>query len=403
MNKKNRTRVFALMQGNNVFIGCSAAIKLSAVAYSHCRGEHRETKRHFDKDRNRPDLFVLEEVENVSQVTYRRLLAWIHLFEEEGYKVLNEEDMLKNSRKLHPETHQIFDHICEIPLALHLQAGFCTKYTDRDYSQKNQKPQKKSTPSKNIYAANKNLSVRLNKMEMDQIRFFANCLNLPIQDALVYAINRIMVFDDIAMADEQEMYSFRQKYLQTVDNLKKKVSSLNEQIDVQRQRSSEETKKYKKQVDTIKTGIQKYLTYLEPDEAIPLRIEHARYRNYIRNTEINYTYPHEEGFAVIRPHAILWGSINTVRFLVGVTDQGNNIKLRYYPSNHFVGIFPGNDQFGLRGSCWLLGWERKEENVMQLIFSLPLSVHQKFDSPMAVGTDFGKLMWELDHEDFDEF
>lgn len=399
MNKKNRTRIFALMQNNKVFIGRCSAIKLSAVAYSHCRGEHRQTQRYFDLDRKRPDLYVLEEIENMSQVTYRHWLAWIHAFEAEGYEVLNREDVLENSRDLHPETHQIYERIRKMPLELHLQFSYCSRYNANDYDQENSKPNQEITPLPNLYAATEKLSIRLSKSEKELIASFAKCLNLSLRDALLYAINSIMRCDENTMAAEQEMYSFRQRYLQDVDNLKKKNSALTEQMKNQRQQFSEKSEKHRKQMDTIQTGILKYISYLEPDATIPLRIEQDRYRNYIYGTEIIYEYPQEEGFAVIRPHAILWGSTQQLQFLVGETDPGENIMLRYYPSKHFVGMFPSNDLFGLRGSCWLVGWERKEENVMQLNFALPLSVHQKYDDPMMVGTEWGKLMWEINQED----
>ena len=103
-------------------------------------------------------------------------------------------------------------------------------------------------------------------------------------------------------------------------------------------------------------------------------------------------YPEKEGFAVIRTHAILRGVTSQVQFLVGITDQDETIKLRRYPSKHFIGMFPANAKFGLRGSCWLVGGEQKEENVMQLNFALPLSSHQKYDDSMAVGAELSKMM-----------
>ena len=399
MKEKKRTRIYALMQNRKVFIGRCTAIKLSAVVYDHRRGKHIQTQRHFDLDRKRPDLYVLEEVENVSQVTYRHWLAWIHVFESEGYEVLNREDVLEDSRDLHPETHQIYEQIRKMPLELHLQFGYCSQYTANDFDRENTKPNSQIIPLKNQNAATEKLSVRMSKPEKELITSYAKCLNLSLRDAVLYAINSVMRCDDKTMAAEQEMYAFRQRYLQDIENYKKKNSELSEQLKNQRQKYSEKLEEHRKEMDAIVTGTHKYLSYMEPDTTIPLQIEQARYQNYIHDTEINYEYPREEGVAVIRPHAILWGRTSQVRFLVGETDHGESIKLRYYPSKHFVGMFPANAKFGLRGSCWLVGWEQKEENVMQLNFALPLSVHQRYDDPMAVGSVLGKLMWEINQED----
>ena len=396
MKPKKRTRIFALVKNRNVFVGRCAAIKLSTVVYSHCRGEHIQTQPHFDLKKKRPDLYVLEEVEDVSQVTYRHWLAWIHTFEAAGYEVLNREDALEDSRDLHPETRQIYEQIQKIPLALHLELAYRSTYTAGDYNSKNKEPHQTASPSANPYAATEKLSVRMSKNEKNLIESFAKWMNLTMRDALIYAVTNLMRCDNSAMSNEQQMYSIHERHLQDIENLKKQKSDLTEQLKNQHQKYTEKAEKYRKQMDTIQTGIHQYLTYLEPNMTIPLRIEQEKYRNYIYNTDTDYSYPSKEGFAVIRPHAILRGITPQVQFLVGETDQKENIKLRYYPSKHFTGIFPGNAQFGLRGSCWLVGWEQKEANVMQINFSLPLSTHQKYDDPMVVGTEFGKLMWEID-------
>ena len=395
MKTKKRTRIYALIKNRKVFIGRCAAIKLSAVVYEHCRGEHIQTQNHFNLDLKRPDLYVLEEIENESHVTYRHWLAWIHTFEVAGYKLLHREDVLEDSRDLHPETRQIYERIQMIPLELHLEHGYRSKYSAGDYDHKNTESDQAVAPSAKPYAATEKLSVRLSRPEKELIEFFAKCLNLTLRDAVVYAINNLMYCDNATMAAEQQMYSIRQRYLQNIESLKKKNSELTAQLNKQYQQFSGKAQKHCKQIKAIQTGIYKYFTYLKPDATIPLRIEQARYHNYIHDTEIIYEYPQEEGFAVIRPHAVLWGSTQQVHFLIGETDQGENIMLRYYPAKDLIGMFPGNERFGLRGSCWLIGWEQKEDNVMQLIFSFPLSTHPKYDDPMAVGTELGKLMWEI--------
>ena len=398
MNQKKRTRIYALIKNRKVFIGRCSAIKLSSVIFSHCRGEKKQTQGHFDLNRKRPDLYVFEELEDEDHITYRHWLAWIHTFEVAGYDVLNNEDTLENSRDLHPKTRQIFEQIQIIPLELHLELAYRSKYTASDYDRKHAESNQTAKTQANPYAATEVLSTRMSKAEVNLITSFARCMNLTVRDAVIHAINNLMRCDEASMDAEQKMYSVRQRYLHDVEKLKKKNASLYEQLENQRRQHSEKLEKNRKRLSSIQSGVDKYLTYLKPDTAIPLHIEESYYGDYMHSTEIYYEFPRSEGFAVIRPHAILQGSTPQLRFLVGETDHGENIKLRYYPSKYFIGMFPGDDRFGLRGSCWLVGWEQKEDNVMQLNFSLPLSVQQKYENPMAVGTELGKLMWEIDQE-----
>lgn len=396
MGSKKWTRIYALMRNRQVFVGRSSSVRLSAVVYSHCRGEHEQTQPYFDLYQKRPDLYVLAEIEDASPITYRHWLAWIQAFESAGYKLLNREDVLEDSRDLHPETRQIYEQIMRIPLEMHLVVGHCTSFSAYDSVPHTPSAEESSIPATNPHAATEKLSIRLSKQEKELISSFAKSMNLSLRDALQYAINRVMFCNDAALAADQGMYLLRERYSQDVDKLKRKNLKLTNQLQKQHQETLAKQEIHSKKIQAIRTDIQKYLTYLEPNTRIPLHIEQSSYKDYMHDTEIVYEYPSNEGFAVMRLHAILWGNSQAVRFLVGVTDQGETIKLRYYPSNSFIGMFPTNEAFGLRGSCWLVGWESKEEDVMQLFFCLPLSVRPKYDDPMAVGTEWDRLMWEID-------
>ena len=92
----------------------------------------------------------------------------------------------------------------------------------------------------------------------------------------------------------------------------------------------------------------------------------------MRQTQVAYAYPSAEGYAVLRPAALLLGT-NHAHFLVGITDQGEEIKLRYY-SGSYLGISPANERVSLRGSRWLVAWRQAEEDVMEMVMALPLDV-----------------------------
>ena len=131
--------------------------------------------------------------------------------------------------------------------------------------------------------------------------------------------------------------------------------------------------------------------------AIPLDIERGRYENYITSLpdEMVYTYPVHSGATLLRLQAVLIGDGTApARFIFGVDQCGQLIRLRYYPSVYFFGIFPGNEQFSQRNSVWYMAW-RMSKDVAELIVAYPLQIRTKYQNPMDINEVFDKWLDKL--------
>lgn len=97
---EKETKVFAMILDDNVYIGRTTAQKVSAVCYSHYRGEHVQTADCFGASIRRPDLYILGRITAHSVVTYRYVVAWVHVFMQAGYRILNCGDVIDHATDL---------------------------------------------------------------------------------------------------------------------------------------------------------------------------------------------------------------------------------------------------------------------------------------------------------------
>ena len=392
MNKKRLTRIFALVRGESVFIGRCAAQKLSTVVRSHCRGEHLQTEEYFDLETKRPELYVLDEVDEVSPITYRHWLAWIHVFDQAGYEVINRAEVLERAWNLHPETQKIVRQITELSLEAHLEQGRCANYKAADRLPQSDDIAVAQDPSR----ATEKLSIRLTKTEKNDIKAFAEERNLTMRQVIPYLMANTIIAEGTRHKLDSALQQVQDKYQKNVARLKDREAVLQEKLAEQKEQNKHIRAQYLQHTDAWQRGIQKYLSYFTSSSPIPMELEHDRYKPYMEQSHVEYRYPEKAGFAAFRPVAVLYGKSQGCRFVVGTTDQGEFIKLRYYSCKTFLGCSLSNETFGLRGTCWLVGWELAGDGAMQLIFALPLSIIPRYDDPMAVGTEIGKLMWEAD-------
>ena len=368
------TKVFALILDDYVYVGRTKAKKVSAICYSHARGERDTTWYHFGDRYQDPELYILDHVTAHSSVTYRHVVAWVHVFQEAGYHVLNLGNVLDDAADLHPETAAIVDEILTIPLAEHLARGYCAKYKDADSPPALPTPQVHTPPA--YERATAKLTIRLSEAEKRKFDEVAQALHLTHRETLQYLLQFTPVEDrflDLMLQNHEKQR----------DQQKKRIADLENIVSAQREKLSQLTESRKKYVAMVQQGLSKFIRLFDPASTYPLKLNVEQYHRYMRTCETNFTYPESEDVALIRPVAILQSQGRTpALFILGVTVSGQCIKLRYYDKPQYVGLFPGNDIFGLRGSVWLMGWQKAEENVMQLMFALPVQIQAKFRNPM---------------------
>ena len=371
---QKETTIFALRLGDDVFVGRTTARRISTVCYSHRRGEHEQTADVFGVSIRRPELYILDRITAHSTVAYRYVVAWVHVFEEAGYHILNLGDVRRHAADLHPETVVIVDEIMETPLEEHLAQCHCAKYTDADSPPSQGKPQVHNKPVSDPVTAK--LTIRLSEEEKQKFDQAARSLRLTHRELLQYLIQ---------FSPEEDLFVslLLKNHDNKSDRLKKRIKELEATVSAQREKLAKQADVYKNYVAMVRQGITEFMDYFTSTSTYPLALEVDWYDEYMRSCQTDFVYPAEAGIAMVRPIAILRGHGRTPPlFVLAVTVNGECIKLRYYPKQQYVGLFPTDHRFGVRGSAWLMGWQCAEENVMQLMFALPLQIRAEYNNPM---------------------
>lgn len=380
-------KLFCLAIDEHVYIGRTTAKKVSDICYSHARGDRETTRDYFGFGHPYPKLYILDRVTAHSTVTYRHVVAWVHVFTKEGYHILNCGEVLDHAADLRPETAVIVDEILATPLEEHLARGYYAKYKDADSRPALPTPQVHTTPASEPATAK--LTIRLSDAKKHKFDQAAQALHLTHRETLQYLLQFSPV-EDLFVSLMQQHHENK------VIQQKKRIAELEKTVSTQKEKLAQQADSHKKYVSMVKQVIGEYMSYFDTTSTFPIALEINWYEDYMRNCQTDFNYPEQEDIALIRPVAILRGhGRNPALFVLGVTISGQCIKLRYYPKQQYVGLFPTNYTFGVRSSVWLMGWQRAEENVMQLMFALPLQIQAKYNNPMDARERLDKMTEKL--------
>lgn len=381
------TKVYCLIVDDHVYIGRTTAKKVSAICYSHARGGRETTRNYFGFGCPYPNLHILERITAHSTVTYRHVVAWVHVFLKEGYHILNCGDVLDHAADLRPETAVIVDEILTIPLEEHLAKSHYAKYKDADDRPALQPPPVHTAPISEPATAK--LTIRLSKAEKNKFDQAAQSLHLTHREVLQYLLQHSPEGDIFV---SMLLKNHENKVVQQ----KKRIAELEETVSTLKEKLAHQADLHKEYVAMVKQGIADYMSYFDTASTFPLTLEVDWYEDYMHNCQTNFCYPEQADMSLIRPVAILRGhGRNPALFVLGVTLTGQCIKLRYYAKQQYVGLAPTNHEFGLRGSVWLMGWQRAEENVMQLMFALPVQIQAKYKNPMDAHERLDKITKDI--------
>lgn len=362
------TSIYALIHDQEAYVGRTTSPNLAPICYAHCRGEQPSTAAHFDLDINRPELYVLERLPVPAPIAYRYQLAWIYRLWQAGYVMLGSEETLERAKSLSPYTQTILDQISKEPLDAVLARCRCVRFADG-----NQEPSSESQPAAEEVpaTASRMLTTRLTPAELERFDAYAKTLGMTRRDLLQYLITQDRTINHMDM--DTDLLEAKRLHAQRSEKLNRRISDLRTDLSKARSSKTAIQRRHTTDQEVIQGALRTYMDHFVPTSRIPLTIEQGYYQDYMASTQVTYNYPSEQGHAILRPAAVLLGK-NHSRFLVGTTDTGEEIKLRYYPGSGYLGIAPTNEQYGLRGSRWLVAWRRAEDNVMQLILALPVDV-----------------------------
>ena len=381
--------VFAFVFGKKIYIGKTFSRRLSAVYRRHCRGEVMATKR-FTRKGGKPKLHLLSRGEMDPYQAYRLVVAFVHVFQQAGYEILNCAKTTMRANDLHPETKVLVDELKKENIEELLSRTLVKKPTDADFMLFEEDQSEKEL-------ATQKLTIRVSPLEKERFTRFAGEMQMTQRQALQHLISKFCMGDSLFPPWEEDPYvrSILRAYREKNQKLNDENVSLREQMGDGRKNALE---RKKQQLHNLKLGATVYFEMMRPNSKVPLMIERGMYKDCPYTDK--YHYPAEAGVYILRPTDILYGKGRyPAIFVLGVGDGEEGLKFRFYPKSYFAGINPKNERFWLRGSVWLIGCERANDGAMDMTLAYPLDISFRYDGPGEYGSqlkrDVANLMQEV--------
>ena len=375
MDKMAFFTVFLLFFQNTVYVGKTKSSRLSAVYHRHVRGEVFATKACVLQNPH-PTLHIVCAGEMHRYEVYYRILAYVNILCRAGYTVLNSPQTIGRANDLHAPAKSIVEEIEKENLDKLLARTRVEKPTDAD---------------KQIVAAGgaplrssctQKVTIRLMPNEKMQFKQLAD------QRGLSYRKLLIGLIDDNAHTDEgASMGKLTQE---------EKMAELEEKLRTQRAEFNERLAEKNRRIHMIQVGLATYFNLMRSTSEIPLAIGTGRYQDFAAAHK--FVYPDEEGPYIVRPTAILYGKGRyPARFLLGIGDSQRQLKMRFYPGS-CAGVSLTNENFGKRGTVWLLGGRRAPDGAMDLAFAFPLQVSFPYKDSSEYGSEMNRWVADLMRE-----
>ena len=368
--------IYALVHERTVYVGKTKG-DLGAVYYRHRRAENPYTAGYYyPKNSKNPSIHILKERALDTPDTDRFITAWMYIFQRVGYSVINTEYVPEDPDELQPDIKSLVSVLCPFSMDVFLKA---TQYVKETREGKREKPseRKQRKEKVTVWVAHE-----------EKVRFleYAKSMSFTQSEAMQYLISKAKQekenpfmpnwFDDGFTRNREEMYTRKfEKQENEIHQLKSTIHCLSEE-------KKQESTKLKQCQDAAQKALVDYYSYFESTAVVPLDVERGRYRDYVRSLpgDIVYDYPIGFGSTLIQLQAYLYGE-GAVRFVLGVDQQGNYRKFRYYPNQYFYGISPGNERFSHRLSVWYVEWRQSGE-VADLVAAFPMQIRPVYRNPM---------------------
>lgn len=355
---QKRFTIYALVnpvEGPFVYIGKTASHRISAVYSRHRCGNVKATAGYCDLKDEVPELYVLERVQATEAIAYRRVLAWLRCFLDEGYYAINHEGTDFQARNLYPETEEIYQAIRKKPLKTILEQALVARPADANLPPE-RKPALLQPQEKTVQ-----MNVRINRS--DKLRFEKHCRSRGLNQRQGFAL---------LLETDGERRIYREQ-AQRIDRLQSARDRLRRKVDDLEGHGPKEGSA-QAYLALLIPGLKRYFDTIhplgEPDSPVPRMSLNEFKRKH--SDERQYRYPEEEGFYQIQPMAATWGK-KKAWFLICRGEKGEKYRLRTYPREDYVGYsFRGPLPVGL-GTPWLVGIRRAKGCVMEIFAALPLN------------------------------
>lgn len=352
--ESRRYRIYALVLGDEVFVGSTSAARLSAVYSRHRTSSVAATRGIFDLEQP-PTMHVLEQLECTGSDAYRHTLAWIHRFEEEGYTSINHGRTAAAADLLYPQTEEILQNLPRQPIREILEQTRLEKPADGDI-----KPKKvgifHTKPEKNVQ-----MNLRMSPKDKAAFQRFAKEHHLRSREALGLLLDQAMGNDvhlrKIQAANAKELAALRRSYEKAHSKTDLRADAF---------------------LSFLRPGLSDYLRQIIPMGKPLPTMPYQRFRKQLP-PGIHYDAPREEGFLLLKPEWILWGRKHS-RFIVGRGEQGEFYRLRSYDRPLYAGLKVTTVGW------WLVGCQRAADGAMEIAAAFPmppLAAESKEEKPQA--------------------
>lgn len=363
-------RIFALVLGEDFFIGKTASPRISAVYSRHRCGNVAATRGTMDQVQP-PSLYILEELKCTGAEAYRHILAWIRRFEEAGYCAINHTGTVIASETLYPPAEVLLDKLLQEPMDRILERAYVPKP-----STGNRKPSRiKSLLSKPDTHVQMNL--RMTAKDKNTFDRFCKTHHLKAREALGLLL-------DQATGDKEHLLPLLSKQnvlKQEINQLQAKLTAYQENaLSARDQQASD-------YLFFLKTGLTEYLQYLFPQEERGF-LPSFPYKRFRDQSDSCYEYPKSEGFLLLRTEAVLWGR-HRARFIIGRDQSGNCLKIRYYPKPLYAGALMSDYS---AGTHFLVGCQRAADGAMEVAAAFPIPPLWKFPKAAVVPSEIPKRL-----------
>lgn len=403
-NKKVRLfKIYALLHEQHAFIGKTQG-ELDPVVYQHRRAQNPFTAEYFyPKNSKDPSIHILEHISCNSSESYRHIVAWVRIFQDAGYQIINPQGTIDDANDLHTPTANLVKKLCPISLDVLLYETQHKKLRNGSSPLILETP--KTEQVKKVKHREK-ITLWATPEEKERFVAYANSLGFTQAQTLQYLISKIELETEDPLFPDWDGDIFtrnrEESYKREKEGLEKTIYKLQTQLHTCKQAITNENKKLTQCYAIAKNAIAEVFRSFDSTAVLPLDIERGRYREYMPNLPIGarYAYPDRSGASFLRLHAFLLGDGTApARFVCGVDEQNRRIMLRFYPSEYFIGINPGNTRFSQRNSVWYMAW-RRSGDVAELIAAFPMQLKAKYQNPMdedeKMHSFIDQLMAEVD-------
>lgn len=335
-----RHRIYALVLGDEVFIGSTTAARLSAVYSRHRTSSVAATRGIFDLEQP-PTMHILEQLECTGSDAYRHTLAWIHLFEEGGYASVNHSRTAAAAAVLYPRTEEVLQNLPRQPIGEILERTRLKKPADGNVKEK-KVGIFQAKPEKTVQ-----MNLRMSPKDRAAFQRFAKEHHLRSREALGLLLDQAMGNDvhlkQLQTAYEKELAALRRAYEKARTNADQRADAF---------------------LSFLRPGLSDYLRQIIPmGEPLPT-MSYQRFRRQLP-PGVHYDPPQEEGFLLLKPEWILWGRKHS-RFIVGRGEQGECFRLRSYDRPLYAGL-----EITTAG-WWLVGCRRAADGAMEIGAAFPM-------------------------------